>query len=451
VSRAVIHVSWATRPTLSAGEVRVVSVVARIGRFLAQAPVLSYGSMSTEPARHNSTLRLTRARSVAGQLDDWASARAWEGTDPYEGLNATRFTGRLLDSTLGRRILTQAVKRSPLDLRPLLGIASQPNAASVSWIVSAYARGGFSSPEASADKLERTVALLCSMASPGYDEPCWGYHFDYQSRVLYMPRHSPNTIASAYAGIALLDAYERTADERLLELAEGTGRFFLRHIPQTQAGDGAYFGYAPGDRSPIHNSNMHVVGFLARLSAFVDDGERFAAPARSGLEYALAHQRPDGSWPYGERENLNWTDGFHTGYVLDSLRQVADAGVEAQAAEGAWRRGLDFYRENLFLADGTPRYSAGSTYPIDCQSAAQAIQTFSIAAAHDPSFAADAWKVFDYVMAHLRRRDGLFYFQRRRLWRNRATHLRWVVAPMLLALAHLIAIDETAGVPSAVS
>ena len=63
-------------------------------------------------------------------------------------------------------------------------------------------------------------------------------------------------------------------------------------------------------------------------------------------------------------------------------------------------RGLDFYRENLFLADGTPRCSAGSTYPIDCQSAAQAIQTFSIAAAHDPSFAVDL-EVVDYVMAHL--------------------------------------------------
>ena len=87
--------------------------------------------------------------------------------------------------------------------------------------------------------------------------------------------------------------------------------------------------------------------------------------------------------------------------MLDSLRQVADAGVQRDAAEGAWLRGLDFYRDSLFLADGTPRCSAGSTYAIDCQSAAQAIQTFSIAATHDPSFAVDAWKVFDYVMAHL--------------------------------------------------
>ena len=398
--------------------------------------------MSTQTAMRDSAVRLARARNVAARLDEWATTHSWQGSDPYEGLNATRFTLRLRESTLGRRLLIQAVKRSPLDLRRALGISPEPNAASVAWMVCAYSRGGFLAHDAAADKLSRTVALLCSLRSPGYVEPCWGYHFDVQTRVLFMRRYSPNTIASVYAAIALLDAHERTGDERLLGLAVQTGRFFIRHVPQTEDGEGAYFGYAPGDRSPIHNANMHVAGFLARLSTLVDGGEEFAAPARRALAYTLARQRADGSWPYGEREGVAWIDGFHTGYVLDSLRQCIDAGVESEAAEAAWRRGLAFYRERLFLADGTPRYSVTSTYPIDAQSAAQAIQTFSIAAAHDRSFAQDAWRVFEFAMAHMRRRDGLFVFQRRRLWRNRAPHMRWVVAPMLLALAHLIAIDE---------
>lgn len=402
--------------------------------------------MSTWTARRNGTARLIRARSVASRLDDWATAHAWEGSDPYEGLNATRLIGPLRDSTFGRQVLTQVVKRSPVDLRPMFGIASEPNAASVAWLVSAYARGGFLPPAAAADKLTQTLALLESLRSPGYAEPCWGYHFEYQSRVLYMARYSPNTIASAYAGLALLDAHERTGNERLLELAEGTGRFFISHIPQTQTDRGAYFGYAPGNRVPVHNANMHVAGFLARLSGLVEHGEDFAAPARAALAYALPRQRADGSWPYGERKDLQWVDGFHTGYVLDSLRQCIDAGVQPEAAEAAWWRGLEFYRGKLLLADGTPRYSLASTYPLDAQSVAQAIQTFSIAAAHDPSFAANAWKVFDFAMARMRRRDGLFYFQRRRLWKNRATHMRWVVTPMLLALAHLLAVEEHADV-----
>jgi hypothetical protein len=36
------------------------------------------------------------------------------------------------------------------------------------------------------------------------------------------------------------------------------------------------------------------------------------------------------------------------------------------------------------------------------------------------------------------RTDGLPIFQRRRLWSNRTPHFRWVVAPLLLALSHLL-------------
>ncbi len=37
--------------------------------------------------------------------------------------------------------------------------------------------------------------------------------------------------------------------------------------------------------------------------------------------------------------------------------------------------------------------------------------------------------------------DGLPLFQRNRLWTNRTPHMRWVIAPTLLALAHLIDLE----------
>jgi hypothetical protein len=37
----------------------------------------------------------------------------------------------------------------------------------------------------------------------------------------------------------------------------------------------------------------------------------------------------------------------------------------------------------------------------------------------------------------MRGEDGLFIFQRRRLWTNRVPHMRWVIASMLLGLTHL--------------
>jgi len=378
-----------------------------------------------------------QARSVARQLEHWGSIRAWRGTDPYDGLNARRLI-RLRRTPIARRVLTQAVKRSPLDLRPALDVPMGMSAATLAQLTSAYARNGFLDPQEAQDKLRWCIEGLWASRCTGFTEPCWGYHFDVQTRVFFYPHTCPNTIATAFAGLGLLDAYELGGDRRGLEAAREVGEFFLRHVPQTDAGDGAYFGYLPGDRTPIHNANMLVCALLSRLSGLVGrEGYRRAASA--GIEYTVRRQRADGSWPYGEHEGLGWVDGFHTGYVLDCLLTCIETGVGGSSAEAAWRRGVDYYVHALIEPDGTPRYTPEDRYPVDGQCAAQAIQTLSRAAALEPRLSTRRWAVFNYAQRRLRRSDGAFAFQRERLWVNRTAHPRWVQSPMLAALTHLVA------------
>lgn len=374
-------------------------------------------------------------------LEDHGNRHDWIGPDPYEGLNATRFISLARRSSLGRRLVMQVVKRSPLDLRPWLGITPTRNAATVAWAVSAYSRGSFLPADLQRDRLEQAVQLLISMRLPGWEDACWGYPFDTESRVFFYAKTDPNTIATSFAGMALLDAYETTGDSRLLELARSTARFLIANVPQTVDPPGARFGYLVGDRSPIHNANTHVCALLARLVAHGD--EEHLEAVREGLAWTVERQRADGAWPYGEREDLDWVDNFHTGYVLDALKTCADAGVD-ERAEPSWRRGLDHWRVNLFDADGLPRYYDKEPYPIDTQCAAQGIQTLAIASDSEPSCLEQAWLVFDWTMANMRRSDGLFYFQRRRHWINRTPHMRWTETCMYLALVHLLVAEETA-------
>jgi glycosyltransferase involved in cell wall biosynthesis len=380
-----------------------------------------------------------RLRETVLLLEDHGNRQGWVGPDPYDGLNATRFISLPRRTALGRRVVMQAVKRSPLDLRPLLGIAPTRNAAAVAWAVSAYARGSFLPLDLQRDRLGQAASLLLSMRLPDWRDACWSYPFDTQSRVFFYAKTDPNTIATSFAGMALLDAFEASGDPSLLEWARSVARFLVANVPQTVDPPGARFGYLVGDRSPIHNANTHVCALLARLVAHGSGEYRDAV--REGLSWTIERQRPDGSWPYGEREDLEWVDNFHTGYVLDALRICADAGVD-ERAEPAWCRGLEYWRANLFDGDGLPRYYDKDPYPIDAQCAAQGIQTLALASAHDPSCLEQAWKVFEWTMANMRRGDGLFYFQRRRRWVNRVPHMRWAETCMYLALVHLLEADE---------
>ncbi len=166
--------------------------------------------------------------------------------------------------------------------------------------------------------------------------------------------------------------------------------------------------------------------------------------AEAGLRWTLGHQRPDGSWPYGEQPHLNWVDNFHTGYVLDSLMFSANAGVDVDGG-AALERGLAYYRRTLFTEDGTPKYMPDSVYPIDAQCVAQAIQTMTLAGSRDTDYGVFSWKLFDFACRRMQRRDGSYLFQRRRYWVNAAPHIRWMAAPMLQALALLQSVTEAEG------
>ena len=381
---------------------------------------------------------IAAAVRAARAIERWGSERQWRGPDPYDALNATRLPEIARRSPLALRVVTQAVKRSPVNLRPLLGVADGLSAATLANVISAYARNGFLDEAEAQSKLGESIGRLAGLRCAPFSEPCWGYHFDVQTRVFFYPRGTPNTIATAFAGLGLLDAHELAGARGALEMAAGAGEFFMRHVPQTEAEPGAYFGYLPGDRTPIHNANMLVAALLARLGCLTRR-EEFAGAARAAVEYTVSRQRADGSWPYGEEPHLQWIDGFHTGYVLDCLLTCIDAGVGEDLARRAWQRGLQYYVKTLLGPGGIPRYSATSRYPIDGQCVAQAILTLARAAPREPRLAECRWAVLEYALRRFTRGDGALLFQRERGWVNRIAHPRWAQAPMLEALTHLVA------------
>ena len=373
--------------------------------------------------------RRERARDALRAIDAWGTARGWRGSDPYDGLAATRLAGPLRRSALGKRVLMQAVKRSPVNLRPLLGIPPGLSAAALAHVASAYAAGGFLGDALERERLDDVLEKLLARRVERFAEPCWSYEWDVQTRVFFYPGTDPNTIATAFAGFALLDAWERPAGSARSSWPPGRP-FFLRHVPRTEGRGGAYFGYLVGDTTPIHNANALVCALLARVGAAAGRADCTDA-AGSGPANC---SRTSATTARGRTASSRTSAGSTTSTPATCSSRCSRAAPRASAwTRPALERGLEHYRRDLFLPDGTPKYMPGSTYPIDAQCVAQGIQTFARAGMLD-----DAWRVWEFADRRMRGRDGLFLFQRRRLWANRAPHVRWVMAPMMLALARLL-------------
>ena len=207
----------------------------------------------------------------------------------------------------------------------------------------------------------------------------------------------------------------------------------LSAFARTTAADAHCFSYTPLDRSEVHNVNLLAAELLARAYHLTGNDEYREACERA-VRFTILRQREDGSWPYGESAAQQWIDSFHTGFIIVSLKRIADDLPTTEGA-AALRAAYEFYESRFFLADGTPAYYHNSLFPVDVHSAAQAIVTFTELIDLMPSAREQASRAVEWAIRNLQDSAGFFYFQRQRFYTIRTPHIRWAQAWMLYALS----------------
>ena len=376
--------------------------------------------------------------ATARTLLEYCHGRQWKGYDPYDALNSV-FLGRVpfLNARLPRLVVTQLLKRSPCNLRPLLSIPETENPKALALFVMAVLKLSRHVDVAGHDLVAELIARLVALRARPSPYWCWGYSFPWQTRTDLVPRGTPNLVCTTFVAGALLDAYEATHELALLDMAVSAGEYLIDELYWCEGDSGCGFGYPlPTWRTSVHNANFLGAALLARLFAHTG-GEQFLAPALRVARYSAGRQRGDGAWPYAESATHRWADNFHTGYNLTALRSI---GLHADTAEFEphVRRGFEFYRRHFFRRDGAPKYFHDRVYPIDIHSAAQSIITLLTLADLEPGNADLARRVYRWTEEHLRDARGYFYYQTQRLYTTKIPYMRWAQAWMLLALAYLL-------------
>ena len=359
----------------------------------------------------------------------------YAGWDPYDALNGARWPRWMLRTRRGRQLATQIVKQSPVEVRHLVGVPPGVSAYTLGHALRTQARlfrGGVL-PDA-AEHVASTLSILDALSLHGWSGPCWGYHFDVQTRFFFYDTLTPNIVATSVVATGMGEVTEAglaDCSERLAGVAE----FVLSDLPRVCDSDGQNIGYIPSSSTVVHNANMLAAATLV-AAARVTGQTRLVEEALQCARYTAAQQRPDGAWPYSDRPDGHWVDGFHTGFLLEGMHDAARAGEDAEL-QRATAAGLDYYIGNLFDETGAPRYYDTRPLPYDALSAAQAIEVLSALGDVDPRATPLAGKVAQWAIANLVSTEGSVAYRKTAWGVDRREYPRWSAAPMCSALAGL--------------
>lgn len=371
------------------------------------------------------------------RLVQWLKRNDYRGYDTFDGLNARLLRPFTFESRFLRTVLQQGVRRFPLNLRPVLGVRKNYSTKAMGFLARGFIRLHSSTKdELWAAEAQRCLEWLIANRSIGYSGACWGNHFDYQSRGFYLPKGVPTVVWTSLIGHAFLDGYDHFDDEQHLQTAISACESVLRDLRRFPDGDSACIAYIPGSDCQVHNANTLGASLLARTWSYTSATE-YLEVARQAFEYTAKYQQPNGSWWYGEKDNMHWVDNFHTAYVLDCFKYYSEVTGD-RSFESVIDRGYWYWKDNFFLVDGTPRYYNYKTPPIDIQCCSQAIDTLVFFRNRDSDSLDLATKVALWTVTNMQNDDGHFYYRRYNSWLvNRTATLHWGQATMLCALAGL--------------
>ena len=381
---------------------------------------------------------LESARTVAQKLMAYCQTNDWAGHDPYDALNSRLFQALpFLDSKLPRLALTQALKRSPVDIRGLALVPKTQNPKGLALFLSAILKLSRLEPLDHEGLVPGIVERLVALRSPNTPYWCWGYSFPWQTRTIVVPRGAPNLVCTIFVANALLDAFEERREPHLLEMASSAADYIVNELYWTDGDSLAGLSYPmPSLQTQVHNANLLGAALLCRVSRHTNQ-RKLVDPALNVARSSVRRQQTDGSWNYGELPTQRWIDNFHTGYNLSGLRAIGRH-LDTSEFDSAITRGFEFYQKHFIREDGAPRYFHDRTYPIDAHCVAQSILTLLEFRDVDERNLGRASSVFDWAVRHMWNDEGYFYYRVLPAWTIKTSYMRWTQAWMLLAVATLL-------------
>ncbi|MEX2592078.1 MAG: delta-aminolevulinic acid dehydratase [Anditalea sp.] len=370
------------------------------------------------------------------KLAAYCERENFKGYDPFDSLNSKFFRSLPVVSKIPliRLAWTQFFKRAPINLRSFVGVEKEYNSKAVGLFLAAHCHLYKMQPiQEHLDKIGFFSSKLIELQNRNWSGSCWGYNFDWQARAFFQPKDTPTVVATTFIGCALLDAYEITGEEELLNTARSACDFILKDLNRTYDDKGNFsFSYSPLDKSVVFNASLLGSRMLSRVYGITKEKE-LVDEAKKSVAFSCDRQRSDGSWSYGTYDFHQWIDNFHTGYNLECLSDYMKFSGD-NTFEGNLSKGFDYYITTFFTEEGVPKYYHNSIYPIDIHSPTQLVITLSKLNKFNKHNAL-VDRVLIWTIDHMQSDQGYFYYQINKHFTSKIPYMRWAQAWMFYAFS----------------
>lgn len=381
---------------------------------------------------------LKKIQVSINQLTNYCEKEGFKGWDPYDGLNSKVFQRTSFkNSPLFRWFWIQLFKRNPINVRKLLGVPKEYNSKGLALFIIGYCNlFEITGKDEYIQKIKYLSEKLIQSKSEGYSGSCWGYNFDWQIRDKYLfPKDTPTVVSTSFAVEALSRAYELTKNEIYKKELISASDFIVKDIKRTKYRNGFIFSYSPLEgNNLVYNASLLGSKTLCIIYSYTKK-EEYLQLAKESIIACIEDQNEDGSWYYGATNYQKWIDSFHTGYNLTALQTYQEISKDYSFSENI-KVGFDFYINNFFMEDGTPKYYHSKIYPIDIHCPGQLFVTVN--KLHNYSAHKEiADKVMNWTIDNMQTKEGYFIYQKKNI-SSKIPYMRWSQAFMFYAMSYYL-------------
>lgn len=373
-------------------------------------------------------------------LIEYIVSENYKGYDPYDTLSS-----RIPFSRLPKKFQQAAIQlqiRNPINIRSLLGIKKLQGVKATAVMLqgmSVYYRAN-PSPELK-EKMDHLFKWILDNRTEGFEGYCWGVPFPLALSDKSRAVNDPSAVLASIVAETFYEYYLSTGDNRVKDALEGITKFIRTHVPVTEDKNGICYSYTTKIKDVIYNANTFVAETFAKTYTFTKE-EKLKEDAVRCLDYNIAYQKANGSWPYGihpktgaERNQID----FHQGFVLNSMYDTVKLlDLKDQKYEDSIKKGLEYYRKFQFDNEGASFWRVPKKYPIDAHNQGVGLITFSKLSEYGADYLDLAVKIAQWTDKNLKNEaEGYYYYQKTPLFTNKISYIRWNQAWMLTGLANL--------------